>query len=575
MNWKTVLTVYVKTIVESLYQAGVRDAVISPGSRSTPLAYLFAEHPDIQTHVVIDERSAAFFAMGMAKKSSHPVVLLCTSGSAAANYYPAIVEAKYARVPLIALTADRPHELREVGAPQAIDQTHLYGKHVKWFVDLPQPSNQSNTISYLRQTCYKAFDLSQQFPKGPVHLNVPLPEPLIPELPVEFSKDQSRNSSGIGRTFPTSSMVRELSSLLNSNQNGLIIVGEIADEKAADWIVDLSETYQLPILADPLSQLRSNGDSPIQTLIDAYDTFLRFKEVQNEVRPDFVIRFGSMPVSKFLCQFMEELESIRFIVIDEGGHRDPIHKATDTWAVNESLLIKEVLQDRPTPQKPGKWAKKWLHYNQQTRMLIEEKSPLLKWNEGKAVHTILNYLPDQSLLYVGNSMPIRDVDTFLSKQPKRVHVLANRGTNGIDGVVSSALGASAKNTSNYLLIGDLSFYHDLNGLLISQMEGIDITIFVLNNNGGGIFSFLPQSNEPYHFEKLFGTPANLTFEHAVQMYKGFYTKVINEAELEEALKSLYTKQGLKVVEIMTNREENVVIHRELWNFVSREMMGNE
>ncbi|WP_243300135.1 2-succinyl-5-enolpyruvyl-6-hydroxy-3-cyclohexene-1-carboxylic-acid synthase [Bacillus litorisediminis] len=574
MSWKTILTVYVKTIVESLHEAGVRDAVISPGSRSTPLAYLLAEHPDIQTHVVIDERSAAFFAMGMAKKSSHPVVLLCTSGTATANYYPAIVEAKYGRVPLIVLTADRPHELREVGAPQAIDQTNLYGKHVKWFIDLPQPTNQSNTISYLRQTCYKAFDLAQQSPKGPVHLNVPLPEPLIPELPVEFSLDQPRKSSEIGRTYPTSSMISELTSLLNSGQNGLMIAGEMGDKQAADWLLDLSATYQIPILADPLSQLRTNGDSSVSTIIDSYDTFLRFEELRKQVKPDFVIRFGSMPVSKSLSQFLQGLEDIRFIVIDEGGHRDPIYKATDSWFVNESLLIKEILQNRPAPQEHSKWAEKWIKLNQQTRMLIEQKSPLLQWNEGKAVHKILNYLPDDSLLYVGNSMPIRDVDTFLSKQSKRINVLANRGTNGIDGVVSSALGASTKHTSNYLLIGDLSFYHDLNGLLISQMEEIDITIFVLNNNGGGIFSFLPQANEPYHFEKLFGTPANLTFEHAVKMYKGFYTKVRNEAELEEALLSLNSKHGLKVVEILTNREENVVIHRELWNFVSREMNGH-
>ncbi|GAA0325849.1 2-succinyl-5-enolpyruvyl-6-hydroxy-3-cyclohexene- 1-carboxylic-acid synthase [Bacillus carboniphilus] len=575
MNWKAVLTQYVKTIVESLYQSGLRHVVISPGSRSTPLAYVFAEHPDIQTHIAIDERSASFYALGMAKKSSHPVALLCTSGTAAANYYPAVIEAKYARVPLVVLTADRPHELREVGAPQAIDQTDLYGKHVKWSVDLPQPNDREITNTYLQKTCQKAFVVSQKAPKGPVHLNVPLPEPLIPELPLGFAKVPAYSHSNVGRLFPTDEMITEFMSLLESDKKGLMVVGELSDPQAQGRILELSQKFHLPVLADPLSQLRNPQAESKGTVIESYDTFLRFKERLEALKPDYVIKIGATPVSKPLTQFLQALGEIRYIVIDEGEHRDPIHRATDAWAVNETLLLREVLLLESKGNQNADWLKKWQTLNEKTKSLLEQKSEILPWNEGKAVQSIIRSLPSDSLLFVGNSMPIRDVDTFLHSQVQNLQVLANRGTNGIDGVVSSALGASTLHNQNYLLIGDLSFYHDLNGLLIAQMEEIDITIFVLNNNGGGIFSFLPQSEQPYHFEKLFGTPANLTFEHVVNMYNGYYQKVHNERELEEALQIVHSQGGLKVVEIMTNREENVVIHRELWNSVSQEMIDDE
>lgn len=558
-----------------MYHAGIRHVVISPGSRSTPLAYLFAEHPGIKTHVVIDERSAAFFAMGMAKISSHPVVLLCTSGTAGANYYPAIIEAKYARVPVIVLTADRPHELREVGAPQAIDQIHLYGKHVKWFVDLPQPNERETTNNYLQQTCYKAVNTSLQVPRGPVHLNVPLPEPLIPELPVEFSNTVERIRSSIGGVFPAESMVSELRNLLNSGQKGIIVAGELACRSAEKAVIQLAEAYDLPLIADPLSQLRTYGDNPSLNIMDTYDTFLRDLNIREKLKPDFVIRVGSMPVSKALGQFLQGLSNIRYIVIDEGGHRDPIHKATDSWTVSESLLIREVINEDQVPILNQEWLNQWVNLNEKVKTLVIQKSKELAWNEGKAVQAILESLPCDSLLYVGNSMPIRDVDTFLFKQNKTIQLLANRGTNGIDGVVSSSLGASVSKQPSFLLIGDLSFYHDLNGLLISQMEEIDITIFVLNNNGGGIFSYLSQSEQPYHFEKLFGTPANLTFENAVKMYNGLYKQVHNLTELKQALGEFNNKSGLKVAEIMTNREKNVEIHRDLWNFVSREMSNHE
>lgn len=577
MSWKADLTLYIKEIVDSLYKCGIKDVVISPGSRSTPFAYAFVEHPGIETHIVIDERSAAFFALGMAKKNGFPVVLLCTSGTAAANYYPAIIEAKYARVPLIVLTADRPHELREVGAPQTIDQIHLYGKQVKWFVDLPKPGGDQALIPYLRQTARKCVQLSQEAPKGPVHVNIPLPEPLIPELPMSFQLEREGDAQlPPSRKAPAESMVFQLKALLTSGKKGLIICGQLDDQSAADSIRKFSSVYQIPVLADPLSQLRKTAhDGAI--IIDAYDTLLRINEIKERLACDFVIRFGAMPVSKSLTLFLKNLaEDVPFIVIDEGGGRDPIHRATDVWNVNESLLIKECIVgiDEITPA-PSEWAHNWISLNQQAKKLIQLGNKDLPWHEGSAVQTILESLPSQAVLFVGNSMPIRDIDTFYTNETTDVEIIANRGANGIDGVVSSALGAAKYHQPAFLLIGDLSFYHDLNGLLISKMEKVNLTIFVLNNNGGGIFSFLPQAEEPHHFEKLFGTPASLQFKQITEMYDGHYMLVSNREELQVALQSMNTKTGLKVFEVMTNRETNVQSHRDLWKFVSKEIQKDE
>ncbi len=299
MNHQQALTLYIAAFVSELVQTGVKDVVVSPGSRSTPIAMVMAEHPDLRLHIHVDERSAAFFALGISKASKKPTVLLCTSGTAAANYFPAIAEAKISRVPLVVLTADRPHELRDVGAPQTIDQIHLYGNHVKWFVEMAPPEHSDEMIRYARTVCARAVATSIQAPAGPVHLNFPLREPLIPLLDNEQLFQQKERMEGYVQIQQATMSLKAdefdmYAELLHSTQKGIIVCGQIDDQDFSNKLWRLAEKLHFPILADPLSQLRS-GDHSGDMIIDTYGTFLRNEEAKKKLQPDIIIRFGAMP----------------------------------------------------------------------------------------------------------------------------------------------------------------------------------------------------------------------------------------------------------------------------------------
>ncbi|HYK72135.1 MAG TPA: 2-succinyl-5-enolpyruvyl-6-hydroxy-3-cyclohexene-1-carboxylic-acid synthase, partial [Pseudoneobacillus sp.] len=296
MNHQEALTAYTAAFVSELVESGVSDVVVSPGSRSTPMAMMMAEHPTLKVHIQIDERSAGFFALGMAKATRKPVALLCTSGTAAANYFPAIIEASYSRIPLIVLTADRPHELREVGAPQAIDQIHLYGKHVKAYFEMPLPEMESSMIRYVRMTCARAVSTARCNPTGPVHMNFPFREPLIPNLEQEELFTMGERTGSYVQIDHSSwtlnkEKFKELASLLAEHRNGIIVCGPMDHEDFNSEVVQLAEKLAFPILADPLSQLRS-GVHNDQFIVDGYDNFLRNEDAKKNLKPDIILRFG-------------------------------------------------------------------------------------------------------------------------------------------------------------------------------------------------------------------------------------------------------------------------------------------
>ncbi|WP_442595657.1 2-succinyl-5-enolpyruvyl-6-hydroxy-3-cyclohexene-1-carboxylic-acid synthase [Neobacillus sp. D3-1R] len=575
MNHQEALTAYTAAFVSELVEVGVYDVVVSPGSRSTPMAMMMAEHPTLKIHIQVDERSAGFFALGMAKSTKKPVALLCTSGTAAANYYPAIIEASYSRIPLIVLTADRPHELREVGAPQAIDQIHLYGKHVKAFFEMPLPEKDPSMIRYVRMTCARAVSTASCHPTGPVHLNFPFREPLIPNLEQEdlFTMDERTgryvhidNSSW---TLSQEKFV-QLADLFSEHRNGVIVCGPMDQDQFNSKIVQLAEKLGFPILADPLSQLRS-GSHDEQFIVDGYDNFLRNEQVKKSLKPDIILRFGAMPVSKALTIFLKENYSAIHIVVDGGsGWRDPSGLSTEMVFCDETLFCEKITSLLPDAMENDNLSK-WQTINKLTREQMLSVRDVANMDEGKLFALLADLLPEESTLFVGNSMPIRDLDSFFFFNQKSIRIMANRGANGIDGTISSAMGAAVYSKKMFLVLGDLTFYHDLNGLLSSKLLNIDITIIIINNNGGGIFSFLPQANHPKHFELLFGTPLDLNFEHVVKMYNGSYTKTENWDDFQTALSNASKEKGLKVVEVPTNRERNVIQHRELWNSVSREI----
>ncbi len=370
MNHQESLTAYIAAFVAELVKTGVTDVVVSPGSRSTPMAMVMAEHPELKVHIHVDERSAAFFALGIAKITNRAVAILCTSGTAAANYFPAIVEARYSRVPLIVLTADRPHELREVGAPQAIDQIHLYGQHVKWFAEMALPEKNNEVIRHARTVCARAAAIACQAPAGPVHLNFPLREPLIPKIDEDLFKLEERPMGYVqvrnGELTINEEQLEEIAQMLKGYSKGIIVCGNIADERFAAAVTQLSDRLKFPILADPLSQLRS-GKHNLENVIEAYDTFLRNDEAKETLTPEVILRFGAMPVSKALTIFLKENYQVNQLVIDgAGGWRDPGSLSSEMIFCNETFFCERLL-DFTKANSTTNFLEKWQEVNSLTK----------------------------------------------------------------------------------------------------------------------------------------------------------------------------------------------------------------
>ena len=577
MTNEQTLFAYVGAFADELVRAGVGHAVICPGSRSTPLALMLARQERLRLWTLVDERSASFFALGLAKASGNPVALVCTSGTAAANFYPAVVEAHYARVPLLVLTADRPHELRDVGAPQAIDQVRLYGVHAKWFMDMALPEATPDALRYVRTVAGRAVATAQSGPAGPVHLKFPFREPLVPAPILDVPNLERPAGSpyvGVTQAFrdPYALVLASFVAELAPVERGLIVCGPQDDTELPWEIRRLAESLGWPVLADPLSGVRCVGRS----IIDCYDSFLRDEAWAAQHAPDVVLRFGAMPTSKPLLLYLQRYPQARQILVDgDGGWNDPTLLVSDVIHADILLfcraLTKALSKNPPRPDL-SLWAHSWRIANQATRRVLSDQlAQVDELFEGKVFAELAELLPDKAVLYVGNSMPVRDLDTFFPASEKPIRILANRGANGIDGVVSSALGASVDNDGPLVLvIGDLSFYHDMNGLLAAKLYKLDATIILLNNDGGGIFSFLPQATgtEAERFEQLFGTPTGLDFRPAVEMYGGQFRRPATWAAFRQDVRDGIFGRGLTVIEVRTDRAQNVVQHRALWPAVS-------
>ncbi len=577
---------YVGALVDELARAGVRYACLCPGSRSTPLALTLEAHPGIQTFVHVDERSCAFFALGLAKALGRPTILACTSGTAAANFMPAVVEAHYGRTGLIVLTADRPAELRDNGAAQTIDQINLYGRHVKWFVDMPTPMPGQGLERFVRATAARAAATALQGPAGPVHLNLPFREPLVPAL---SGAGEGASSSFVlagvdltGSRHPHVAVVEEprlltaedatmLATLLSGHPRGVIICGAQSDLSLSPELVKLARALGYPILADPLSGLRC-GPHDHALICDAYDAFLRADPVPVPI-PEVVLRVGAIPTSKALLTFAEKA-AVQIVVDGDGGWLDPSSRADTIVHADPFFLCAPLIAalEAQGVSADAAWGTLWRRVDRAARETIEKASQEMnELFEGRVYIELAKVLPDGATVFVGNSMPVRDLDTFFPGSEKRIRFMANRGANGIDGVVSSALGAAAQLRGDgplVLVIGDLSFYHDLNGLLAARLYDLDATIVLINNDGGGIFSFLPQSAYPDRFEKLFGTPTGLDFSHAARLYDCDFARSQTWADFRTALGSFLDAQGVRIVEVRTDRARNVVLHRSVLQAVA-------
>lgn len=562
--------VAVSAFIDALYRAGVAEVCVSPGSRSTPLAELAARHPGLRVRVVIDERSAAFFALGIGKATQRPAALICTSGTAAANYYPALIEARYGRTPLILLTADRPPEARGIGSPQTIDQIKLYADHAKSFTEMPVPSGDPGVVRYFQHVAARAAAEAMGFPPGPVHVNFPFREPLTPP-----AGSAGLCSGAVPPAYrlpqPPQPRPEDLEAALaavRGRSRVVIVCGPQADPTLPAACAQLAAALDAPVLADPLSQVRS-GPHDRSRVADAYDLYLRDPEWCAALAPQYVIRLGGLPTSKALNTFLSSL-AIPQLVVDptEGG--DPLLAAAEVLPVDPVGFCRALSQRLAHPDETGAppagrpqasienpWTNEWLRVDKAARAALTAAA--LEFDglfEGRIFIELADLLPEGARLFAGNSMPVRDLDAYFAGTQKALRIMANRGANGIDGVLSTALGAAcAGETPLALVVGDLSFLHDLNGLFAARYCEAPVVCVVVNNDGGGIFSHLPQATESEHFEALFGTPHGLRFDHAAALFDLPYHRPAGWDALRRALRQGLATPGVSIVEVVTERTQ--------------------
>jgi 2-succinyl-5-enolpyruvyl-6-hydroxy-3-cyclohexene-1-carboxylate synthase len=565
-------TALASAMVEELARCGVRHAALSPGSRSTPLALALWRQPAIDVTVHLDERCAGFFALGAAQTSGVPAAVLCTSGTAAANLHPAVAEADEAAVPLIALTADRPPELRGVGAGQTIDQLNLYGSAVRWFCEVGTHDADDSGLVHFRSVACRAYSAARGDPRpGPVHLNVPFREPLAPvpaedqvtassPLALEGRGERPLTAVPAARAEPDPALLDELAERIDAAERGVILAGRQRDPTLAEPVAALARAAGYPILAEPTSQLRL-GPHDRSRVVSAYEAIARERPVGLE--PDLAIRFGDMPTCKPLREWLVALPGLRQIVIDPtAGWNEPTRGAetvvrADAPAV-ASALAERLGSDRAYPETAG-WG--WASATAEDAVGAELEA-IEEATEPGVHRAMATVYGDGDLVFASSSMPIRDQEAFLPSTAADVRFLCNRGANGIDGVVSSVAGAAvASGRPTYALLGDLALCHDMNGLRAVAEADAEIRLVVFNNGGGAIFDFLPQAElmDAESYEALLNTPSRLEIARIAALYGLEHHEVRRTSELTDALQG-----GTGIVEVVVDRATNVELHRRLF-----------
>jgi 2-succinyl-5-enolpyruvyl-6-hydroxy-3-cyclohexene-1-carboxylate synthase len=567
-------TALASAFVEELARGGVKRAFVSPGSRSTPLAVALWREAAIAVTVIVDERSAAFVALGAAQATGEPMALLCTSGTALANYHPAVAEADESALPLVVLSADRPPELRGIGAGQTIDQIKTFGESVRWFCEVGTHEADDSGLLHMRSVACRALARARgEIRPGPVHLNLPWREPLSP-VPVEdavtatdplalHGRDENRPLTAVTRVDlePTSFILDEVAGHIGDAIAGVIIAGRQTDPELREPLAHLARASGFPILADATSQLRL-GPHDRSYVITTYDTLLRDEHWAKGMVPELVLRFGELPTSKPLRQWLAASGADQIVVDPTGGWNEPTNRAAailraDPTECASGWAARLEKEERPAP-------KVWLHAEAIALMEIAEEldppggapaaitEPALHLALGRAHR-------DGDLVYTASSMPIRDQETFLGPREADVLLLCNRGANGIDGLISSGIGAAqASGRPTTIVTGDLGLLHDIGGLAALRDVSTPVRILVIDNGGGGIFHFLPQQQAlaSEEFEALLGTPRGVSVERAAALFDLPYRRLESLADLPGALAA-----GTGLIEARTDRQTNVAAHR--------------
>jgi 2-succinyl-5-enolpyruvyl-6-hydroxy-3-cyclohexene-1-carboxylate synthase len=566
---------------DELVRAGVEHACVTPGSRSTPLVLALASYPVLRVWPHLDERCAAFFALGLAKATRRPVALACTSGTAAANFLPAVVEAFHARVPLIVLTADRPPELRECGAPQTIDQLRLFGAHVRWFVEVGTPEATPETMRWARMLACRAVASACGPPAGPVHLNLPFREPLTPEvaaadLPAPLAPDLASRGrlhgpwTRLHAAHPEldAAAAAEVTLMLAEARRPLVVCGPLddPDPRLPDAVAMLARAIGAPVVAEPASNLRH----PIleDVLVDAHDALLRVAPFREAHVPDIVLRLGSPATSKALSTWLARHPEVPQVILDgELAWADPDGVACAVLRGRPARAATTLASALGAGHADERWLGRWRRAGAAARQallaaLAAEEAPF----EGHAVTELAAALAPETTLYAGNSLAIRDLDWFWPAAAPAVRVLANRGANGIDGFVSSVLGAAGGLPGPTVgLCGDLTFLHDLGGLLAARRHHLRAVFMVLDNDGGGIFDHLPIAAFPEHLDELFAIPHGLDLGPLAEACGARFVRVARRELLARALGEALRADDTTVLAVSIDRARSLSAHRRAWS----------
>jgi 2-succinyl-5-enolpyruvyl-6-hydroxy-3-cyclohexene-1-carboxylate synthase len=564
-------TALASAFAEELARGGVRRAIVSPGSRSTPLALALWRAPEIEVTVIVDERSAGFFAVGAAQASGEPVALLCTSGTAAANYHPAVCEADESALPLVVLTADRPPELRGIGAGQTIDQVKLFGSAVRWFCEVGTHVADDDGLLHYRSVASRALAAARgETRAGPVHLNLPWREPLAPVAvegavtatdPLALQGRGGRPLTAVTRIDlePSAFLLDEVAGHIAGAISGVIVAGRQLDPELREPLAHLARASGFPILAEPTSQIRC-GPHDRSHVIATYDLLLRDERFARSVVPDLVLRLGEMPTSKPLREWLAASGADQIVVDPYGGWNEPSRRAAALLRADPTELAAgwAARLEKEERGAPEAWIEAEAAARATLESVLEAKGPITE----PALHLALGHAHrDGDLVYTASSMPIRDQEAFLESDETDARFLCNRGANGIDGLVSSGIGAAQESgCPTTIVTGELGLLHDIGGLAALRDIETPVRIVVIDNGGGGIFHFLPQESamSSEEFEELLGTPRQLDIAKAANLFDLPHRHLDNLDDLPGALAA-----GTGLIEVRTDRRTNVQAHRHL------------
>jgi 2-succinyl-5-enolpyruvyl-6-hydroxy-3-cyclohexene-1-carboxylate synthase len=587
LDFRNTNSLWCSVVVATLARMGLRQAVVCPGSRSTPLTIALARHPQIEAIPVLDERSAGFFALGLARQGHRPVALLCTSGTAAAGFLPAIIEAHESGVPLLVFTADRPPEMRECGSGQTIDQQKFYGSYVNYYHELAVPEAKMELLKYARQSVAFAWERTQ-FPfAGPVHLNAPFRDPLAPiedglagKLTDQIDAEAFFAHLGpLGLAGDGAGLQQVSSSALHDLRRfsrGVIVAGpaQPADPVAyCAAVARIASALGWPVLADGLNPLR-NYASANPKLVTNYNAVLRATTLAARLKPQAVLGLGDWPTSKQLRHWLADARAETWIVAADKRNHDPLHGGTRHLRTSVEALAAGIAVAEGASDESGGYARDWLRADQAAGMAIHGRlASLDHFFEGGASALLSQHLPRGTPVFAASSMAVRDVEFFWQLNDRGCQPFFNRGANGIDGTLSTALGVAHGNRPAVALTGDLALLHDTNGFLLrSKLRG-SLTVVLINNNGGGIFEMLPVAKFDPPFEEFFATPQEVDFGRLCAAYGAAHV-LVRDREHLAGLVSILPETGVRVLEVRTDRKRDAALRRELF-VAAGEAAGSE